>query len=154
VHPETAPPSLPGVVTPLRVYLVAAELRDGAPPGEPPRAWGDDAEFETSVGLHRPGLRELTVAVTVESAPDAPLDLAVTYAADFELSGDIESEATNAAWERVIFQDAPSLLYPYVRAEISRLVAASRAPALVLPFIPLPIPRPDAFVLPPPLQPR
>jgi preprotein translocase subunit SecB len=137
-------------VTPVRVYLVAAELRDVSAPGEAPRAWDDETEFETSIALHRPAARKLTVALTVESGPDTPIELSVTCAADFEVAAAADAAAIDATWERVIFEDAPSLLYPYVRSEISRLVAASRAPALVLPFIPLPIPRPDAFVLPSP----
>jgi preprotein translocase subunit SecB len=137
-------------ITPTKLYLVESTFVDSLPPDEAPGGWDDELEVDTSLSLFRHSLRKITVALSVESAEDAPLEFAVVYACDFVMSEALEGEEIEQAWQDLAFDTAPSLLYPYIRAEISRLTSHSRGGLLVLPLQPLPVRRPAGFEFPGP----
>ena len=137
-------------VTPTALYLVESTFIDSLPPDEAPGEWDDALEMEASLSLFRHSLRKMTVALSVESTEDAPVEFAVIYAGDFVMSEALAGGETEQAWQDLAFDTAPALLYPYIRAEISRLTSQSRRGLLVLPFQPLPVRRPADFELPEP----
>lgn len=141
-------------VTPVSVYLVRSHFTDYTLPDERVRPWGEEIELDQAISVFRHSLRKLTVALTVSTIEDSPVDVSVMYASDYVMGDAVPESEIDEFWLDIAFDLAPSLLYPFAREELVRLTNASRARTLVLPFLPLPVDRPDDFEVPAPPQVR
>ncbi|HEU4559513.1 MAG TPA: hypothetical protein VFS20_16805 [Longimicrobium sp.] len=134
-------------VSPTRVYLVEAFFSEGGD-GEGAAEWPAGRELEVELEVSRRAAREVAVRLTA-AAGEAPGPIVrVTYGCDYAIGGEVPDAGVDAWCEAVVFQDAPALLYPYVREEISRLTASSRAGPYPLPFVSPPLERIPGFVMP------
>lgn len=140
-------------VAPVRVYLVQARYADVAGPHEEPEPLdAQEAVYGIGIQVFRPAPLRLTVLLTFATEPGDPVDVTVSYGADFEMHERVPEEERDREWREVALHIAPGLLYPYVREMVSTLSDRGRGPALVLPLIPLPLALEDEdeFEIPPP----
>jgi hypothetical protein len=123
------------VVRPLRVYLVRCSL-DGQGPTQ---GAANPTAFVVDLALVRESAVELSVHMTVSTAREAPYAIAVTYGADFRLSEQVPESDREVVCRFTAYELAPPLLYPYIRELFADLTGRSLAPAITLPFLPVPL---------------
>lgn len=134
-------------VSPTRVYLVEAFFSEGGD-GEAAAGWPAERELEVELEVSRRAAREVAVRLTAVAGEASRSIVRVTYGCDYAIGGEVPDAGLDAWCEAVVFQDAPALLYPYVREEISRLTASSRPGPYPLPFMPPPLERLPGFAMP------
>jgi preprotein translocase subunit SecB len=129
----------------MRVYLTESHIaeRDYVDDEQP------EGDFSVSISLMRYSPIHMGVSLTVETLPESPLALRVTYAADYEMHPSMPEDQRDSEWRHVAYYLAPSLLYPYIREHVSSITSRMRLVPLHLPFVPIPLQIPEEEMLVP-----
>lgn len=135
---------------PLRIFLVRSIFAERSGPLEEPKRLSGDQGILVGIGLFRPSYHRLIISLTVEVEEDAPFDLDVTYAVEFEMNEEVADEDQDYLWKHVAAHVAPGLLYPYVREAVTHLTSRWRGDTFSLPLIPLPALPEDEIAIPAP----
>lgn len=140
------------VVRPVRIFLVNTRFSERSGPMEEPGRISEQQGIYVDWGVFRVSLSRLILSLTVRVSEDAPFNLLITYAAEFEMDQeDVPEEEHEDIWKVVVGQTGPGLLYPYVREAVTDLTNRWRGEPFSLPLIPLPaIPRNKIEIPPPP----
>jgi preprotein translocase subunit SecB len=107
--------------------------------GEEPQSPTAGTAVQVSLGLTRLSASRMIVALSAANAEDAPYQVSVTYAAEYEALKELPEEELDRVWRHLAVQIAPGVLYPYLRELITNLTSRSAAYTLNLPLIPLPL---------------
>jgi hypothetical protein len=141
------------VVRPVRIFLVNTSFSERSGPLEEPGRINEQQGIYVDWGVFRVSISRLILSLTVRVGEDAPFNLLITYAAEFEMDKDTPAEDHEETWKRVVGQTGPGLLYPYVREAVTDLTNRWRGEPFSLPLIPLPaIPMNKIEIPPPPLD--
>ena len=98
---------------------------------------GDEyAGFSLGLQVVRTSPLHLSVALTLSSESGLPFDLAVTYAAHFRMEASVPAGEREGVWREVAFQQAPDLVFPYIRELVSNLTCRWGEAPLILPAAP------------------
>ncbi len=140
-------------VVPSRIRLVVAQFVDNeAIPDEACTGFAANPQLFERLLLARSSPVNLSAAIEVTTAEEAPAFLRVMYAIDFALSAEMPEDERENLLRVSAYYIAPRTIYPYLREFVSNLTKRWRGGEILLPYFPIPIPPSEdgELIVPPP----
>lgn len=120
----------------IDVTLHHALFADRHLPAQEVEEMPEHAGFTLRLRIMRASALRLSAVLSLEAREGLPFDLAVTYAAHFEMDAEVPEARRGALWREAALRRAPDVLFPHVRELVATLTARWGEAPLLLPADP------------------